>query len=151
MMRALVLIAVLLATPLWAVEPDEVLADPALEQRALALSKELRCPVCQSESIDESNAPISKDLRLLVRERLVAGDTDAAALEYIVARYGEFVLLKPTFGGANWILWAAGPLMLVLAGLVGLSYLRGRSRAAAPQDAGLSAQEQAALKDILRK
>lgn len=150
-MKRFALILMLLATPLMAVEPDEVLDDPILEQRALNLSKELRCPVCQSESIDESNAPISKDLRLLVRERLVAGDSDAAAMDYIVARYGEFVLLKPTFGGANWLLWAAGPLMLLLAGAIGAGYIRKRSRATAPQDEGLSAQEAAALKDILNK
>lgn len=150
-MKRIALILMLLATPLMAVEPDEVLSDPVLEQRALNLSKGLRCPVCQSESIDESNAPISKDLRLLVRERLVEGDSDAEALDYIVARYGEFVLLKPTFGGANWILWAAGPLMLLLAGGVGIAYVRGRSRAKAPQDEVLSADEAAALKDILGK
>lgn len=150
-MKRLVLILVLLASPLAAVEPDEVLSDPVLESRALELSKGLRCPVCQSESIDESNAPISKDLRLLVRERLVAGDTDAQTLDYIVARYGEFVLLKPTFGGANWVLWAAGPLMLLLSGALGLAYVRGRSKAQAPQDAGLSDEEAAALRDILDK
>lgn len=150
-MMRLVLLLVLLASPLAAVEPDEVLSDPVLESRALELSKGLRCPVCQSESIDESNAPISKDLRLLVRERLVAGDTDAQTLDYIVARYGEFVLLKPTFGGANWVLWAAGPLMLLLSGALGLAYVRGRSKAQAPQDAGLSDEEAAALRDILDK
>ena len=144
-MTRMILILMLLATPLMAVEPDEVLLDPLLEQRALDLSKGLRCPVCQSESIDESNAPISKDLRLLVRERLVAGDSDQDA------RYGEFVLLKPTFGGANWVLWAAGPLMLLIAGAVGVSYVRGRSTAKAPQDDVLSADEAAALRDILKK
>lgn len=150
-MKRLALILMLLASPLAAVEPDEVLSDPVLEARALELSKGLRCPVCQSESIDESNAPISKDLRLLVRERLVAGDSDQQALDFIVARYGEFVLLKPTFGGANWILWAAGPLMLLMAGGVGAVYLRGRSRAKAPQDDVLSADEAAALRDILNR
>lgn len=150
-MKRLALIFVLLATPLAAVEPDEVLSDPVLEQRALNLSKGLRCPVCQSESIDESNAPISKDLRLLVRERLVAGDSDAQALNFIVDRYGEFVLLKPTFGGANWLLWAAGPLMLLLSGIAGVAYVRGRAEAQAPQDAGLSEEEHAALRDILDK
>lgn len=150
-MKRFILILMLLATPLLAVEPDEVLSDPVLEQRALDLSKGLRCPVCQSESIDESNAPISKDLRLLVRERLVAGDSDQDTLDYIVARYGEFVLLKPTFGGANWILWAAGPFMLLIAGLVGVAYVRGRSTAKAPQDDVLTDDEAAALKDILEK
>ncbi|MCL4165214.1 UNVERIFIED_CONTAM: hypothetical protein GTU68_065085, partial [Idotea baltica] len=134
-----------------AVEPDEVLADPVLEQRARELSKGLRCLVCRNESIDESNASLAKDLRLLVRERLVAGDSDADAVDFIVERYGEYVLLNPTRGGANWILWGAGPLMLILAGLAGMMYVRGRSRAKAPQDKVLSADELAELKEILKK
>ncbi len=150
-MKRLILGLVLLATPLAAVEPDEVLSDPVLEQRARELSKGLRCLVCRNESIDESNASLAKDLRLLVRERLVAGDSDPEAVDFIVERYGEFVLLKPTTGGANWILWGAGPLMLLLAGLTGAFYVRGRSSAAAPQDEGLSAEEVAALNDILKK
>lgn len=150
-MKRFAFILMFLASPLAAVEPDEVLSDPVLEQRALELSKGLRCPVCQSESIDESDAPIAKDLRLLVRERLVAGDTDAQTIDYIVARFGEFVLLKPTFGGANWLLWAAGPMMLLLSAALGISYVRGRSKAQAPQDAGLSDEEAAALQDILTK
>jgi cytochrome c-type biogenesis protein CcmH len=150
-MKHLVFILMLLASPLAAVEPDEVLTDPVLEQRARALSKGLRCLVCRNESIDESNASLAKDLRLLVRERLVEGDSDVEAVDFIVERYGEYVLLKPTRGGANWILWGAGPLMLLLAGMAGLIYVRGRSRAKAPQDEGLSPQEQAALRDILNK
>jgi cytochrome c-type biogenesis protein CcmH len=150
-MKRLVFILMLLASPLAAVEPDEVLSDPVLEERARALSKGLRCLVCRNESIDESNASLAKDLRLLVRERLVAGDSDVETVDFIVARYGEYVLLKPTHGGANWILWGAGPLMLLLAGATGLVYVRGRSQAKAPQDDGLNAQEQAALKDILNK
>lgn len=150
-MKRLVFILMLLASPLAAVEPDEVLSDPVLEQRARALSKGLRCLVCRNESIDESNASLAKDLRLLVRERLVEGDSDVEAADFIVKRYGEYVLLKPTRGGANWILWGAGPLMLLLAGMAGLVYVRGRSRAKAPQDEGLNAQEQAALQDILNK
>ncbi|KEJ89490.1 cytochrome c-type biogenesis protein [Sulfitobacter donghicola] len=150
-MKRLILMLALLAAPAFAVEPDEVLADPALEQRARELSKGLRCLVCRNESIDESNAPLARDLRLLVRERLTEGDSDTEAVDFIVARYGEFVLLKPTHGGANWILWGAGPLMLLLAGLSGVFYLRGRSRAAAPQDQGLSREEAAALEQILKK
>jgi cytochrome c-type biogenesis protein CcmH len=150
-MKRLILAMVLLATPLAAVEPDEVLADPVLEQRARALSKGLRCLVCRNESIDESNASLAKDLRLMVRERLVEGDSDTEAVDFIVERYGEYVLLKPTTGGANWILWGAGPLMLLLAGLTGVFYVRGRSRALAPQDEGLSADEAATLRDILKK
>lgn len=150
-MKRLIFALMLFATPLAAVEPDEVLSDPVLEQRARELSKGLRCLVCRNESIDESGASLAKDLRLLVRERLVEGDTDTEAVDFIVDRYGEYVLLKPTTGGANWILWAAGPLMLLLAGLAGIFYVRGRSRAFAPQDEDLSADEAATLRDILNK
>ncbi|RMD49780.1 MAG: cytochrome c-type biogenesis protein CcmH, partial [Alphaproteobacteria bacterium] len=97
----------------WAVEPDEMLADPALEARARAISKQLRCLVCRNESIDESNAKLARDLRLLVRERLKAGDSDEEVIAYIVDRYGEFVLLKPRARGVNLLLWLAGPLMLL--------------------------------------
>jgi len=150
-MKRLVLMLMLLASPLAAVEPDEVLSDPVLEQRARELSKGLRCLVCRNESIDESNASLAKDLRLLLRERLVAGDSDTEAVEFIVARYGEYVLLNPTRAGANWILWGAGPMMLLLAGGVGMLYVRGRSRAKAPQDEGLSDVEAQKLRDILNK
>ena len=105
----------------------------------------------EDESIDESNASLAKDLRILVRERLVEGDSDVEAVDYIVARYGEYVLLNPTRGGANWLLWGAGPLMLLLAGAAGVTYVRGRSTAKAPQDEGLSADEAAQLRDILNK
>ncbi|MFZ5961492.1 cytochrome c-type biogenesis protein [Thalassococcus sp. BH17M4-6] len=134
----------------WAVLPDEVLDDPALEARARELSKGLRCLVCQNESIDESNASLARDLRLLVRERLVAGDSDEEVIDYIVERYGEFVLLNPTTGGANWLLWAAGPAMLLLALGVGVFYVRGRSSAVAETESGLSEAEQARLRDILK-
>lgn len=150
-MKRLILILMLLASPLAAVEPDEILSDPVLEQRARELSKGLRCLVCRNESIDESNASLAKDLRILVRERLVEGDSDVEAVDYIVARYGEYVLLNPTRGGANWLLWGAGPLMLLLAGAAGVTYVRGRSTAKAPQDEGLSADEAAQLRDILNK
>lgn len=148
-MRALVAAFMLLmALPVWAVQPDEVLSDPALEARARELSKGLRCLVCQNESIDESNADLARDLRLLVRERLVAGDSDAEVLAFLVERYGEFVLLRPTISGVNWLLWAAGPLMLILAGLGGAVYLRGRSRATPATD-GLSDDEERRLRDLL--
>ncbi|WP_370401716.1 cytochrome c-type biogenesis protein [Sulfitobacter sp. JB4-11] len=150
-MRRFALILMLLATPLVAVQPDEILEDPVLEQRARELSKGLRCLVCQNESIDESDASLARDLRLLVRERLVAGDTDEEAVDFIVARYGEFVLLNPTVTGANWLLWAAGPLMLLLAGAGGLIYVRGRARATTPTETPLSAAEQARLDDILKQ
>ena len=109
-----------------AVEPGEVLDDPVLEARARELAKGLRCLVCRNESIDESNADLARDLRLLVRERLVAGDSDEQAIAFIVARYGEFVLLKPTGGGANIILWASGPLMLLGALIFAAIYLNRR-------------------------
>ena len=102
MMRlAFVLIALLIAAPALAVQPEEMLADPVLEARARAISKEVRCLVCRNESIDDSNAGLARDLRLLVRERLTAGDSDAEVLNYLVERYGEFVLLKPRFSIAN--------------------------------------------------
>lgn len=132
-----------------AVQPDEVLEDPALEARARELSKDLRCLVCRNESIDESNAELARDLRILLRERLVAGDDDREAMAFIVDRYGEYVLLRPTANGANWMLWAAGPVMLLLAALMGFYYLRRRSTAPARNDDGLSAEEQERLRKIL--
>lgn len=135
--------------PVYAVQPDEVLEDPALEARARELSKGLRCLVCRNESIDESNADLARDLRLLVRERLVAGDTDDEVIDFVVDRYGEYVLLRPTITGANWLLWAAGPLMLLIAGGVGIAYLRGREKAPEIQEAALTAEEQDRLKKIL--
>ncbi|MEL6700942.1 MAG: cytochrome c-type biogenesis protein [Pseudomonadota bacterium] len=146
-MRWLILALALFATPLWAVEPDEVLADPALEERARELSQGLRCPVCQNEAIDESSAPVAKDLRLLVRERLLAGDSDEEVIAYIVDRYGEFVLLHPTAGGANAILWAVGPVAF-LAVLGGLWAMRRRTRA--PDVPPLSAEEEARLAALLK-
>ena len=140
-----------LAVPVHAVQPDEILQDPALEQRARDLSRGLRCLVCRNESIDESNADLARDLRLLLRERLVAGDSDDEAIAFIVARYGEYVLLSPTVGGANWLLWAAGPLMLLLAGGIGFGYLRGRANAVAAEDARLSSAEQERLRRILEE
>ena len=132
-----------------AVQPDEVLDDPRLEERARDLSKGLRCLVCQNESIDESNASLARDLRLLVRERLVAGDSDAEVIDYVVERYGEFVLLSPTTTGWNWLLWAAGPILFLTAAGVGFFYVRGRSMAVAPNEAGLSAEERDRLRKIL--
>ncbi len=118
--------------PALAVLPDEILDDPVLEARAREISKGLRCLVCQNENIDDSNAQLARDLRLLVRERLVAGDTDEQVVSYIVDRYGEFVLLKPRFSGSNLLLWAAGPLLLLVAGAVALSYVRRRQSARIP-------------------
>lgn len=137
--------------PVHAVQPDEVLDDPALEQRARAISAGLRCLVCQNESIDESHASLARDLRLLVRERLVAGDTDSEVLDFVVERYGEFVLLKPTTGGLNWLLWASGPLLFAFALLMGLLYLRNRSTAVAVTEKGLSDEERKRLEEILKQ
>lgn len=146
-MRGAIFILMLLASPLAAVQPDEVLGDPALETRARDLSAGLRCPVCRNESIDESNADISRDLRLLLRERLVAGDSDEQAVQFLVDRYGEYILLNPTATGANILLWLAAPFMLVLAGGVAFTTVRARSRAKAPES--LSDAEQARLNDLL--
>ena len=150
-MRRLALCLCLLLSPAWAVEPDEVLEDPALEARARELSKGLRCLVCRNESIDDSNAPLARDLRLLVRERLVAGDTDAEAIAFIVDRYGEYVLLKPQTGGSNLVLWLAGPTMLLLAGGVAAVYLRSRAAATSDPEGGLSEAEEARLKEIMKE
>ena len=150
-MMRFVLILALLAGPVFAVQPDEVLSDPALEARARLISKGLRCLVCRNESIDESNAPLARDLRLVVRERIVAGDTDAQVLDFIVARYGEFALLRPRASGANWLLWAAGPLMLLLAGGVGVAYLRGRASSSSADDVPLDAAEHERLRKILNQ
>ncbi len=146
-MRRLALVLSLLAAPLWAVEPGEVLDDPALEARAREISQGLRCPVCQNESIDESHAELAGDLRVLLRERLVAGDTDEEAVQYIVDRYGEYVLLRPTTDGANLVLWLAGPAMLILALLVGRRVVRERARAGEAAD--LTDDEERRLKALL--
>ena len=144
---AAVLTLALLATPALAVRPDEILADPALEARARTLSQGLRCLVCRNESIDDSDAPLAHDLRVLLRDRLVAGDSDTQAVDYIVARYGEFVLLNPTTQGANLILWGAGPAALLAGAWLALSVTRRRARAA--DVAELSPEDQARVKTLL--
>lgn len=131
-----------------AVEPGEMLDDPALEARARALSAELRCMVCQNQSIDDSDAELAHDLRVLVRDRLRAGDSDGEVLDYIVSRYGEFVLLRPRFSLRNGLLWGAPLLLLVCGAAVVAFAVRSRRRAAAP---ALSAEESAALEEILRR
>ena len=110
MKRILLMLSLIMSLPVYAVQPDEILDDPLLEDRARELSKGLRCLVCQNESIDDSDAALARDLRLLVRERLVAGDSDEEVLDFVVERYGEFALLQPKFGGSNLVLWIAGPL-----------------------------------------
>ena len=136
-----------LATPVWAVQPDEMLADPALEARAREISREVRCPVCQGETIDDSNARISRDLRIIIRERVVAGDTDDQVLDFLVDRYGEFVLFNPRKSGVNLILWLAGPLMLLAGGAIGYATIRGRK---GQVEDSLSADEQARLDDLMK-
>ncbi|WP_157015099.1 cytochrome c-type biogenesis protein [Mesorhizobium xinjiangense] len=146
---AALLLCALLAWPLaaGAVEPDEVLDDPALEARARSLSAELRCLVCQNQSIDDSNADLARDLRIIVRERLKAGDSDGEVMDFVVSRYGEFVLLKPRFNWRNALLWGT-PVVLLL---IGGGAILMRARRAATPTARLSAEEEKALQDILQK
>ena len=141
----LTLFAPLASPPAFAVQPDEILADQALEARARALSKELRCMVCQNQSIDDSDAPLARDLRVLVRERLQAGDSDRQVIDFLVARYGEFVLLKPRLSMHTAILWLGPPALLIGGAFV---YIRGRSPA---QAAALSPAEEAELADLLKR
>ena len=156
-MRTLCLIIALLtfaAVPCAiAVEPDEVLSDAALEARARALSKELRCMVCQNQSIDDSEAPLARDLRILVRERLQTGDSDRQVIDFLVARYGEFVLLRPRLSWHTAVLWLGPAAMLLIGGcavLVLARRYRANSAAAAEGQQGLTAAEAARLSDILR-
>lgn len=152
LLLALPLLALLAATPtvLHAVEPDEVLRNAQLESRARRLSAELRCLVCQNQSIDDSNAPLARDLRLLVRERLQAGDSDEAVLAFVVDRYGKFVLLRPPFGTDTVLLWVTPVIVLIAVGTaVLLRVRRARSTAAARQEP-LSSTEQARLDQLLK-
>ena len=151
----LVLVASLLLGPqvAFAVNPDEMLEDPALEQRARELSREVRCVVCQNQSIDDSNATLAKDLRLLVRERIVKGDSDSEVLDYLVARYGEFVLLKPRFAVHTLILWGGGPIALLIGGFFLWRVSRKKKFAAVVEGSDvkpLSSEEQAELDKLIR-
>jgi cytochrome c-type biogenesis protein CcmH len=146
-MRRFILALALLASPAFAVQPDEILADPALEARAREISRDIRCPVCQGESIDDSSAPISRDLRIIIRERLVAGDSDREVVDYIVARYGEFVLFNPRAEGSNLILWLAGPALFLAA--IGIAVAAQRRRVV--PDARLTEAEEARLREILKE
>lgn len=151
MLRSFLLVlCLLIALPAYAVEPDEILDDPALEARARVISKDLRCLVCRNESIDESNAELAKDLRVLVRERILAGDTNEETVQYVVDRYGEYVLLKPRATGTNLILWVAGPVLLVLALIIGAGYILTRRRAEGRVEE-LSAEEEARLQKIMEE
>ena len=150
MMRRLLLATafVLAALPAFAVNPDEVLADPALEARARALSAQLRCMVCQNQSVDDSNAELARDLRLLVRERLKDGDSDDAVIDYVVSRYGEFVLLNPRLRGETLLLWGA-PIVLFLAGATAM-VLFVRKRGGKATGTPLSEVEKAELERALK-
>lgn len=142
------------AAPALAVNPDEVLKDPLLELRAREISKELRCVVCQNQSIDDSDAELARDLRVIVRERLTKGDSDTEVLDYVVARYGDFVLLRPPFKGYTYFLWL-GPVLFFIIGVAAVfAYFRKRQSEAVAAEAGpvqtLSAEEQARLKTLLK-
>lgn len=144
---ALLLVA-LSALPALAVRPDEMLKDPALEARAREISQGLRCLVCQNQSIEDSDADLAHDLRVIVRERLTAGDTDKEAVDYIVARYGEYVLLNPVMAPHTLLLWFAAPVVLLVGG-AGIAFaIRRKRRVATVAPAALTAEEQAALEEL---
>jgi cytochrome c-type biogenesis protein CcmH len=135
-----------------AVQPDEIMPDPAKESRARDLSRELRCMVCQNQSIDDSEAPLARDLRLLVRERIAAGDSDAQVIDFLVARYGEFVLLKPRLSPHTLLLWLLPPLALAGGGLALWAHGRRRSKTAASEDQALfklTPDEEARLEQLI--
>jgi cytochrome c-type biogenesis protein CcmH len=138
------------ASRLVAVEPSEILADPSLEARARAVSRELRCMVCQNQSIDDSDAPLAHDLRVLVRERLKAGDSDAQVMNFLVARYGEFVLLRPPFAWHTAALWGLPPAALLLGLAAIVLVVRRRRGAPVAEVANLSAAEEDKLSELLR-
>ena len=142
------LVLALLATPALAVQPDEILKDPVLESRARALSQELRCMVCQNQSIDDSDAPLAKDLRVLVRERLTAGDSDSQVIDFLVARYGEFVLLKPRLSAQTLLLWLAPFAVLLIAAF---AFIAARRRTAAAAPDRLTPDEEARINALLDK
>jgi cytochrome c-type biogenesis protein CcmH len=152
--RALLAVAMMavMASTAHAVLPDEVMSDPAKESRARDLSRELRCMVCQNQSIDDSEAPLARDLRILVRERIAAGDTDAQVIDFLVARYGEFVLLKPRLNSHTWPLWFLMPLALTAGGIALWMQARRRDRAGTEQDAealSLTPDEQARIDQLI--
>ncbi|MEM8793070.1 MAG: cytochrome c-type biogenesis protein [Pseudomonadota bacterium] len=150
-MRALViLVGLLTAMPSHAVQPDEILDDPVLEQRAREISKEVRCLVCRNESIDDSSAGLARDLRLLVRERILAGDTDGEVKRFLVERYGEFVLLNPPFNLGNLVIWLSGPVVLLLGAMGAAVYLRGQRKEPAVPESPLTPEEKAEVERLLR-
>ncbi|PKR54200.1 cytochrome C biogenesis protein CcmH [Thalassospira marina] len=148
-MLALVMTLSFYARPAFAVNPDEMLSDPVLESRARVISEELRCLVCQNQSIDDSDADLAHDLRVLVRERLLAGDTNDQAIDYIVARYGDYVLLNPPFKPDTYILWASPFILLILATLAVIGFYRRKKRDGRNTPANLTDQERKRLDEIL--
>lgn len=136
-----------LARPAAAVDPDEMLKDPAQEKRAEAIGRQLRCPVCKTESIEESDADFTRDLRRVVRERVAAGDSDQQVLDYMHARYGDFILLNPPFEPSTWLLWLAPPLLLAAGGVIAYAVIRRRS-VAAVEPSALSEAERAQLEAL---
>jgi cytochrome c-type biogenesis protein CcmH len=149
---AVLLLAALAAPTAYAVQPDEIMSDPVKESRARDLSRELRCMVCQNQSIDDSDAPLARDLRLLVRERIATGDSDGQVIDFLVARYGEFVLLKPRFTPHTLLLWLLPPLALIGGGLALWFYSRRRVNAGSPTDPALlhlTEEEEARLQHLL--
>ncbi len=145
---AVIALALFAAHPAVAVQPDEIMKDPALEARARALSHDLRCMVCQNQSIDDSDAPLARDLRLLVRERLASGDSDSQVVDFLVARYGEFVLLKPRFAWHNAVLWLTPAAALVAGAIAVLMAIR-RRRIAPQVSAPLSSDEERRLAEVI--
>lgn len=145
----LALVLALLAAPAFAIDPGEAFKDPAAEERARGLFRELRCMVCQNQSIDESDAPLAKDLRLLVREHLQRGETDAQIKAFLVARYGDFVLLKPPVSASTWLLWGAPAAVLVIGGAIALVAVRRKRGLAGPQP--LSEDEKARVAALTRQ
>ncbi|HYE49783.1 MAG TPA: cytochrome c-type biogenesis protein [Azospirillaceae bacterium] len=145
----LAVLAVLAAAPALAVQPDEVLKDPAMEARAREISKDLRCLVCQNQSIDDSNAPLAKDLRVLVRERLQAGDSNVQVVDFVTARYGDYVLLDPPVKPATYALWFGPAAILAVAGAGVAVYLRNRRKEQLAGDLGLTPEEDARMRALL--
>ena len=150
--KVIFIFAISICSPVIAVEPDEVLDNPSLEERARQISKDLRCLVCQNESIDESDADLARDLRVLVRERLQIGDSNEEVLQFIVDRYGEFALLRPRIDGVNYVLWWFGPLFLIFSIITAVNYvrkLRKISKSSNDLSAPLNDEERKKLNEII--
>ena len=151
LLGVILLISAVWATPSYAVNPDEVLADPEMEENARAVSRHLRCVVCQNQSIDDSDAELARDMRVLVRERIVAGDTNREVLDYMVSRYGNYVLLKPPFQASTYVLWI-GPAVILLLGMIAIGvFMYQRRPRTVPVDANKRNTGASGLTDEERK